>query len=586
MTASQDIKDNRASEARDDRHAMKTITAVKGQDKQTFAADHPFDAPVVLEVQDLDKSFSGVHAVADTSFTIHRGEVVAIIGPNGSGKSTTINMISGLFNPDSGSIVFEGRHLEHLRQRDIADAGVARTFQNGRVFGSMTVDENLEMGLHKTMAAGRPFKQLEDYPLVKWVPLMCELGLNLIPGPKARAEGAAIAKRIDAQASSFGGHLKDVRERMTYSLSYANKRRTEIGRAMIAEPHLLCLDEPTAGMNQTETAEVMDLLLKLKAEGTTMLLVEHKMDFVMTLSDWIIVMDNGRIISEGRPEQVRNDPKVINAYLGGDKLTQETDGNAVDTVTAEERSRHTRISADNPYILDIQHADVFYGPIQALHDVSLNVREGQIVSLLGGNAVGKTTTMRTILGLLETKNGKVIYQGKDLTGVSTENRVKRGIASVPEARRIFPEMTVTENILSGAYTRKRTKAVEEDLDGIFQRFPRLKERRNQFAGTLSGGEQQMLAFGRALMSKPKLICMDEPTMGLSPKLVDEVLAAIASLRNDLGISILLIEQQADLALSIADYGFVLLNGEIVLQGSAEELASNPSVQEAYLGKAQ
>jgi ABC-type branched-subunit amino acid transport system ATPase component len=244
------------------------------------------------------------------------------------------------------------------------------------------------------------------------------------------------------------------------------------------------------------------------------------------------------------------------------------------------------ISADAPYILDMQHTDVYYGPVQALYDVSLNVREGQIVSLLGGNAVGKSTTMRTILGLLSPKDGKVIYEGKDLRGVSTENRVRSGIASVPEARRIFPEMTVTENLLSGAYIRKRGKDIVSDVDDVFVRFPRLKERRNQMAGTLSGGEQQMLAFGRALMSKPKLICMDEPTMGLSPKLVDEVLAAVKSLRDELGISILLIEQQADLALSIADYGFVLLNGKIVLEGSARHLAADSGVQEAYLGKAQ
>ncbi|OZG61795.1 ABC transporter [Bifidobacterium lemurum] len=548
---------------------------------------HGDDRPVVLEVKNLDKSFSGVHAVSNTSFTIHKGEVVAIIGPNGSGKSTTINMISGLFNPDSGQIVFEGKHLEHMKQREISDAGIARTFQNGRVFGSMTVDDNLEMGLHKTMAAGRPLRGLQDYPLVKWANLIGELGLNLVPGPKTRAEMQSVKEQVDAQAKSFGDHLADVRGRMTYSLSYANKRRTEIGRAMISEPHLLCLDEPTAGMNQTETAEVMELLLKLKAEGNTMLLVEHKMDFVMTLSDWIIVMDNGRIISEGIPSVVRNDPRVINAYLGGDKSDQTLEGGEVARVEEpEDSSAHKMpISADAPYILDIQHADVFYGSVQALRDVSLNVREGQIVSLLGGNAVGKSTTMRTIMGLLNPKDGKIIYQGKDLQGVSTENRVRRGIASVPEARRIFPEMTVTENLLSGAYIRKRGKAVDEDMVDIFDRFPRLKERRNQMAGTLSGGEQQMLAFGRALMSKPKLICMDEPTMGLSPKLVDEVLGAISSLRDELRISVLLIEQQADLALTIADYGFVLLNGEIVLEGSAKKLSSDSGVQEAYLGKA-
>ncbi|MFT8857695.1 ABC transporter ATP-binding protein, partial [Bifidobacterium aquikefiri] len=255
-------------------------------------------------------------------------------------------------------------------------------------------------------------------------------------------------------------------------------------------------------------------------------------------------------------------------------------------VDGHQVSEHRKqpISVEHPYILDVQHVDAGYGPVQTLYDVSLNVRTGQIVSLLGGNAVGKTTTMRTVLGLLNPRNGKVIYEGRDIQGVSTEQRIRRGIASVPEARHVFPEMTVTENLLSGAYVRKSGKAVREDVDEIFERFPRLKERHMQLAGTLSGGEQQMLAFGRALMSKPRLICMDEPTMGLSPKLVDEVLHAIKMLRDDLGIAVLLIEQQAELALSIADYGFVLQNGSIVLEGSARSLASNSAVQEAYLGK--
>jgi len=236
-------------------------------------------------------------------------------------------------------------------------------------------------------------------------------------------------------------------------------------------------------------------------------------------------------------------------------------------------------------LLELDNVDVFYGPFHALRGNSLTVGEGEIVSLLGGNASGKSTTMRTILGLIKVKSGTVRFQGADITHESTRHRVKAGIASVPEARRVFPQMTVDENLVAGAYTRNDRAGIAEDLERMREHFPRLAERRRQEAGTLSGGEQQMLAFARALMSRPKLICMDEPTMGLSPKLVDQVLDEIVRINKELGVSVLFVEQQAELALSIASRGYVLATGEIVLKGSARELLDNPQIQEAYLGKA-
>jgi branched-chain amino acid transport system ATP-binding protein len=193
--------------------------------------------------------------------------------------------------------------------------------------------------------------------------------------------------------------------------------------------------------------------------------------------------------------------------------------------------------------------------------------------------------MKTILGLTRARSGTVRFAGEDITRASTRHRVKAGIASVPEARRVFPQMTVDENLLAGAYTRRDKAGIAEDLDRVRSHFPRLAERRRQEAGTLSGGEQQMLAFGRALMSRPRLICMDEPTMGLSPKLVDQVLDEIARINAELGVAVLLVEQQAELALSIASRGYVLATGEIVLQGDAQELLTDAQIQEAYLGKA-
>ncbi|MGW4244854.1 ABC transporter ATP-binding protein [Nocardia sp. NPDC004722] len=236
-------------------------------------------------------------------------------------------------------------------------------------------------------------------------------------------------------------------------------------------------------------------------------------------------------------------------------------------------------------ILEFDNVVVHYGSSRALDEVSLTVRPGEIVSLLGGNASGKSTTMKTALGLLKPTSGTVRVDGEDVTGASASARIRAGLASVPEARRVFPAMTVEENLFVGGYIRKERRSVlAARAAELFEHFPRLAERRSQRAGTLSGGEQQMLAFGRALMSKPRLICMDEPTMGLSPLFVDRVLDEIARLNRELGLAILIVEQQAELALSIAHTANVLRSGRIVLHGPAAELSGDPAVRDAYLGK--
>jgi branched-chain amino acid transport system ATP-binding protein len=237
-------------------------------------------------------------------------------------------------------------------------------------------------------------------------------------------------------------------------------------------------------------------------------------------------------------------------------------------------------------LLELRDVEVFYGQFRVLNRVSFHVGEGEIVSLLGGNASGKSTTMKTILGLIRPRRGEVLVDGRAIDRLSTSDRVRLGIASVPEARRVFPMMTVEENLYTGAFTRSDRQGIKADLALVYDAFPRLAERRGQHAGTFSGGEQQMLAFARALMSRPRLICMDEPTMGLSPVLVDRVLDMVVDINHRLGVAILLVEQNAELALSIASRGYVLHSGSIELEGSAGSLLSDASVREAYLGKAE
>jgi branched-chain amino acid transport system ATP-binding protein len=235
-------------------------------------------------------------------------------------------------------------------------------------------------------------------------------------------------------------------------------------------------------------------------------------------------------------------------------------------------------------LLELDAIDTFYGPVQVHFGLSLGVPAGKIVCLLGGNASGKSTTMKVILGLLRPRAGRVRFDGADITGLPTPRIIRRGIASVPEARRLFPAMTVRENLLMGAYVRGDRSAVAADLDRVLALFPRLSARLAQQAGTLSGGEQQMVAMARALMGRPRLICMDEPTMGLSPLFVDRVLELIAAINRD-GVAVFMVEQNASLALSIAHEGYVLQTGRIVLAGAAGSLLRDPRIRDAYLGRA-
>ncbi|MBO5909418.1 MAG: ABC transporter ATP-binding protein [Clostridia bacterium] len=233
-------------------------------------------------------------------------------------------------------------------------------------------------------------------------------------------------------------------------------------------------------------------------------------------------------------------------------------------------------------LLEVKDLQVYYGVIRALKGISFEVEKGEIVTLIGANGAGKTTTMQSVIGLIPTRSGKIIFDGKDITKTPCHKIVHLGMSQVPEGRRVFQELTVYENLMMGAYSQKDNNSFKEDIDRIYERFPRLAERRNQIAGTLSGGEQQMLAMGRALMSHPKLLMLDEPSMGLSPILVDQVFEIIKDINRD-GTTILLVEQNAGKSLAISDRAYVLETGDIVLSGTGAELAASDQVKKAYLG---
>lgn len=287
----------------------------------------------VLDITGLTKRFGSLTAVGDSTLTIDEGEVVGLIGPNGSGKSTTINLVSGELRPDAGQILLDGVDITGASPDAVAAAGARRTFQNGRVFGNATVEDNLLVGQATLAGAVHPLSGLRRVPVLRWISMLAEVGTALLPSRARRLEAADMDERVTHQLERFGDRLTPRRLHNAATLSYANRRRTEIARALVSSPRLLLLDEPTAGMNMSETAEVMEQLLALKASGQTMLLVEHKLDLVMTVSDRVVVMDSGRIIAEGTPSQVQDDPRVIEAYLGTRRASRLRKGADIEQLT-------------------------------------------------------------------------------------------------------------------------------------------------------------------------------------------------------------------------------------------------------------
>lgn len=491
----------------------------------------------LLEIKNLGISFGGLRAVDDFSITIEKGQLYGLIGPNGAGKTTIFNLLTGVYKPNMGTIQLDGMNITGKKTMEINRAGVARTFQNIRLFKELTVLDNVKAGLHNQYSYSTVAGILRLPKYFKVEKTMDEKAVELL-------------KVFD---------LDKEKDYLASNLPYGKQRKLEIARALATNPKLLLLDEPAAGMNPNETKELMDTIRFVRDNfDMTILLIEHDMKLVSGICEKLTVLNFGQVLAQGNTADVLNDPEVIKAYLGEEEET----GMA---------------------ILEVKNLEVYYGVIKALKGISFEVNEGEIVALIGANGAGKTTTLHTITGLLKAAGGSIGFDGRDITKVRGDKIVGMGMAHVPEGRRVFADLTVFENLKLGAYTRKDKTEIEETLQMIYKRFPRLLERKNQPSGTLSGGEQQMLAMGRALMSHPKLIVMDEPSMGLSPIYVNEIFDIIQEI-NKSGTTVLLVEQNAKKALSIANRAYVLETGDIVLSGDAKELMNDDSVKKAYLSE--
>lgn len=474
-----------------------------------------------LEARQLTKRFGGLTAVDKVDFDVDKGEILGLIGPNGSGKSTTMSLVMGLHKPDAGSIHLNGVDIAGWAPNRIAGMGVSMVFQHSRPLQQQTVLQNVLLAClpnkvtHLRVTDAQRDRALESLRLV-----------------------------------GLGG----MEEKFPSELPFAGLRRLEVAKALARDPDLLLLDEPFAGLSAGEVREFSDLIRNLRSAGRALILVDHNVKSVAALVDRAVAMSSGQKIAEGIPREVLANADVRRVYLGSQS----------ETVGANVRKRKSEASP----VLIVKNLNVTYGKAQALSNISIDVVDRGVTAVVGLNGAGKTSLFNAIAGLLPSR-GEIAFRQQSIAGTPAHEIARSGIVLCPESRELFGDMSVHENLqLGGMHLSSADK--RERLDFVEQIFPRLGERRGQYARTLSGGEQQQLAIGRALMMKPKLLLIDEPTLGLAPIVMDIISESIETLRKSGELSLLLAEQNMVFASRHADSVYLIEHGAIEWSGPADQ----------------
>ena len=506
-----------------------------------------------LAVRDVSVRFGGLQALDSVTLEVSPGEVHGLIGPNGAGKTTLFNVVTGLQRPTGGQVLLRTHDVTKFRPHARARLGLGRTFQRLELFGTLSARDNVQMAA-----------EVQQHKL---------------------SSGRTPAEEAEYQLARVG--ILHVADEPSDSLPTGLARLVEMARALATSPSVLLLDEPSSGLNAEETQSLGEVLTQLASEGMGVLLVEHDMTLVMSICSQVDVLDNGAVIARGEPAAVQADPIVQEAYLGGQTSSEAPSriaaraapGDVADEAQAEGRPRPDG-TAGAPLALSAVDLRAGYGRIEVLHGVSFEVRPGTSMALLGPNGAGKTTLLNAISGQIPLSGGTVEVGGRPLGRNATERLARSGVCMIPEGRAIFPNLTVSENLLMYTFRQPGLKSrnVEERA---FQRFPALANRRKQLAGTLSGGEQRMLAMARALTTEPKVLLLDELSMGLAPIIVDQLYDIVGQLVASEGLTIVMVEQFVQTALSIADEAAIMVNGELVKRGKPAEVHSE--VVSAYLG---
>ena len=510
--------------------AMSKRRIYEGLELPQFLQPKPYEG-LVLEARGVAKHFGGIRAVNSADLVVESGMIHALIGPNGAGKTTLFNVVSGMYSPDKGSVRLRGEEIAGLPPDRICAQGLARSFQITSLFRSLSIYENIRLSL-QACHRGR-FNAWQDIDAF----------------PEVHDETKKLIRYLG---------LEGIEPVLAGDLSYGGQRLVDLGIAMGSKPQVLLLDEPLAGLAVAERERVSGLIESI-ARKVPVLIVEHDIDRVLGLSQHVTVMNQGEILISAPPDEVRRDRRVQEVYTG----------TGVPPV-----SRRTLEVAEAPEVLRLDRVNTFYGKSHILIDVSLNVRAGEIVALLGRNGAGKSTLLKTLAGLVPAASGSIHFAGRDIATTPAPDIARLGIGYVPQGRGLFAGMSVAENLALGRLARKTDGAtgVVWSEDRILEYFPRLKERMHVAADYLSGGEQQMVAVARTLSGNVNLLLLDEPFEGLAPSVVFELFDTFDRLRQQ--VSIVIVEHNHDLVLALANRVFVLERGAVFHEGPASSLLTD------------